>query len=95
MVIEECIDVAAQAPTGLNREHWRFLVITDPEPKRALGAIYRRAFEASVATWRELAAAAGEPEPPVRPTYRELADRIDDRFMQSFFDRRQEFRCLI
>ncbi len=29
-VIERCIDIAVQAPTGLNLEAWRFLVITDP-----------------------------------------------------------------
>ena len=31
-LIERCIDAAVQAPTGLNREAWRFLVLTDPEP---------------------------------------------------------------
>ena len=32
-VIERCIDIATQAPTGLNLEAWRFLVITDPVQK--------------------------------------------------------------
>ncbi len=27
-VIESCIDVATQAPTGLQRESWRFVVVS-------------------------------------------------------------------
>ena len=30
-VIEECIDLALQAPTGAGGEAWRFVVITNPE----------------------------------------------------------------
>ena len=44
-VIEECIDIATQAPTGLPPESWRFLVLTDPAPKQALAALYRSALE--------------------------------------------------
>jgi len=32
-VIEQCIDVAVQAPTGGNRQGWHFMVVTD-EAKR-------------------------------------------------------------
>ena len=39
--IEACIDVAVQAPTGLAGENWRFVVITDPELKAKIAAIYR------------------------------------------------------
>ncbi|MCH2171039.1 nitroreductase family protein [Myxococcota bacterium] len=45
-VIEECIEIATQAPTGLNRESWRFLIITDPKKKAAIARLYRAAFEA-------------------------------------------------
>ncbi len=38
--LEACIDVAVQAPTGLAGENWRFLVVTDPEPKQQVAAIY-------------------------------------------------------
>jgi len=78
-VIEACIDVAAQAPTGLQRESWRFVVVTDDEPKRALGALYRSAFDGMLESWRELPEAAGLTEPPtLRPGYRELADRLHE-----------------
>ena len=38
--IEACIDVAVQAPTGVAGENWRFLVITEPEPKAKIAEIY-------------------------------------------------------
>ena len=45
-VIEACINVATQAPTGRNAENWRFLVLTDDEPKRRVAELYRRATDA-------------------------------------------------
>ena len=44
-VIEAAIDVAVQAPTGVRAENWRFLVLTEPEPKQAVAALYRAAFD--------------------------------------------------
>lgn len=41
-VILDCIDIAQQAPTGSNRQGWRFVVVTDPDKRRALADIYRR-----------------------------------------------------
>lgn len=40
-VVEHCIDVALQAPTGSNRQGWQWLVVTDPELKKGLADIYR------------------------------------------------------
>ena len=42
-VLLECLQLAVQAPTGSNRQGWRWLVIRDPEKKEALADIYRRA----------------------------------------------------
>ena len=42
-VLLECLQLAIQAPTGSNRQGWRWLVIRDPEKKEALAEIYRRA----------------------------------------------------
>ncbi len=44
-VIEECLEIAVQAPTGSNRQPWSFLVLTDPEPKRIAGDAYRKGFQ--------------------------------------------------
>ncbi len=35
-LIEECLRVAASAPSGANRQPWRFVVVTSPETKRRL-----------------------------------------------------------
>ena len=29
-LIRECLEYAVQAPTGSNRQGWRFVVVTDP-----------------------------------------------------------------
>src|SRR5438309_9298850 len=43
-VIRECLEIALQAPTGSNAQHWHFIVVTDAEKRKALGEIYKRAF---------------------------------------------------
>ncbi len=45
-VIERCIEIALQAPSGSNRQGWRFLVVTDPAKRQAIGDYYRKSFEA-------------------------------------------------
>ncbi|GAA2365143.1 nitroreductase family protein [Streptomyces cuspidosporus] len=42
-LIEECVDLAVQAPTGRNRQRWHFLVVTEPEQRRAVADIFLRA----------------------------------------------------
>jgi len=42
-LIEECVDLATQAPTGRNRQRWHFLVVTDTAQRAAVADIYRRA----------------------------------------------------
>ena len=39
----ECLQLAVQAPTGSNRQSWRWMVVRDPEKKEALAEMYRRA----------------------------------------------------
>jgi len=40
-----CIRAATQGPSGGNIQPWQFLVVTDPDTKRALGEVYRRAYD--------------------------------------------------
>lgn len=42
-VLLDCLQLAVQAPTGSNRQGWRWLVVRDPATKEALADIYRRA----------------------------------------------------
>lgn len=44
-LIQECIDIAIQAPTGSNLQGWSFVVVTDPAKKKALADLYRKGFE--------------------------------------------------
>ena len=43
-LIQRCLEIAIQAPTGSNSQGWHFLVITDSAKKLALAELYRRAF---------------------------------------------------
>jgi len=43
--IRTCLQAAQQAPSGGNIQPWQFLVLTDPETKRTIGDIYRRAYD--------------------------------------------------
>ena len=43
-VLEECLRIAIQAPTGGNRQGWRFIVVQDAEKRRQIGNIYKRSF---------------------------------------------------
>ena len=67
-LIEECIDLATQAPTGIAAENWRFLVIASPERKRAIADLYRRALA-------HFETARGE---AAKPSQRALADRLHE-----------------
>ena len=48
-VLEECVALAQQAPSGVNRQDWHFVIVTDAERRRALGELYRRFGETYVA----------------------------------------------
>ncbi len=54
-VIEECLRLAIQAPTGSNSQGWRWVVVTDPDKRAALADIYRKGFY----PYLEMQAAAG------------------------------------
>jgi nitroreductase len=41
-LLEECFDLALQAPTGGNAQGWHFVVVTDPERKRGIADLYRK-----------------------------------------------------
>lgn len=75
-LIEECIDLAAQAPTGAKREAWRFLVVTDAERKAALGALYLRAFEGYAARRSDRAQAGASSGSRARTAQRSLAENL-------------------
>ena len=80
-LLEECLRLAVQAPTGGNRQGWHFVVVTDPEKKRRIGEWYRD-------SWHRYAAAgrprydAGDPRagqlPRVVTSAQYLADHMGE-----------------
>jgi nitroreductase len=40
-----CLRAAVQGPSGGNIQPWQFVVVTDPDLKRAVGEVYRRAYD--------------------------------------------------
>jgi nitroreductase len=80
--IEACLRAAQQAPSGGNVQPQQYVVITDPDVKSALGALYQRAYhryeqalpgeaafddEAKAAAWRR-----------TRDASRHLADHLGE-----------------
>lgn len=43
-VLDECFQLAQQAPTGSNRQGWGFVVVTDPAKRLALAELYRKSW---------------------------------------------------
>src|SRR5262245_11828599 len=44
-IIEQCLEIAIQAPSGSDRQNWHFVVITDPALRAGLAELYRKAFD--------------------------------------------------
>jgi len=44
-VVERCVEIALQAPTGSNRQGWHFVFVDDPAKRQALADLYGRGFD--------------------------------------------------
>jgi nitroreductase len=51
--IQQCIDIALQAPNGRNRGRYHFIVVTDPTKRASLAELYRKAATPYFASTRE------------------------------------------
>lgn len=72
-LIRECLEIALQAPTGGNAQDWHFVVLTEPERRKALADIYRRSFD----LYRTEPGAAGnifQDDPQRAPQQRRVMD---------------------
>ena len=43
-VVEECLELALQAPSGSNTQGWHWVIVTDADKRAALADLYRRVF---------------------------------------------------
>lgn len=79
-VIEECLQLALQAPTGSNAQGWQWLFVTDPAKKKALADIYAANFtvyrQFAAATTYEQGDLRGEQQNRVTDSAQYLADNF-------------------
>src|SRR5437764_10360259 len=57
-LIRQIIDAGLCAPTGGDVQNWRFIVVKDPEVKKKLQAVYKRALDVVITRYRS------NPPPP-------------------------------
>lgn len=55
-VVQRCIEIACQSPTGGNVQHWRWIVVDDPGKRAALAELYNRSAKPYLASGRQTAA---------------------------------------
>jgi nitroreductase len=83
-LIEECLELAQQAPSGGNQQGWSFVIVTDPNKRRALGALYKQGWDVyleSISVRVSSEAPIGMPRREVLRVYRSaqyLADHMGD-----------------
>jgi nitroreductase len=73
-LIQECLELAAQAPTGSNAQGWHFVVVTDPEKRRALADLYRQGFEIFYGDPEGVLAGMPQDDPDYLVTQRRVID---------------------
>ncbi len=69
-VIERCIAIALQAPTGSNQQGWHFVVVTDAATRKGLADLYRKAFDLYVNAPESMRPSIGENDPRFAQTQR-------------------------
>ena len=59
-IIEECLEIATQAPTGGNSQGWHFVVVSDVDKRARIGELYRESFYIYAQSDREQGATRGK-----------------------------------
>jgi nitroreductase len=72
-VIEECIEIALQAPSGSNRQGWHFIVVTDAAKRKAIADIYRELFTAYANAGPQVEYPDDDPRAAQQPRVRDSA----------------------
>ncbi len=75
-LIDECIEIATQAPTGTNAQNWSFVVVTDPAKRAAIADFYRRGGEIMSGQGYPPPLPAGDPREHVMPKVMESASYL-------------------
>jgi nitroreductase len=76
-VLARCLEAASWAPSGSNRQSWRFVVLRSPEVRAVLGPAYRRG-------WEEMAGVYGAAPDPSDDSRRARLLRTMRHFVEHF-----------
>jgi nitroreductase len=79
-ILRTCLEAATWAPSGSNRQAWRFLVLRSPEVRALLGTAYRQGWDEKAAQIRSADPAPDDDSPRARMV----------RSMQHFVDHIEE-----
>ena len=77
-LIDECIDVALQAPTGTNAQNWSFVVVSDAAKKAAIADFYRQGMAAMAGSGYPPPLPEGDPREHVMPKVMDSAMYLGD-----------------
>jgi nitroreductase len=77
-VVEECLRLAIQAPTGGNSQGWRWIVVTDADKRAAIAEAYRTSWGPYVAASRANTAPGNEQQQRVISSADHLADHLHE-----------------
>jgi nitroreductase len=78
-VIRDCLELTLQAPTGSNKQGWRWMVVTDVDKRKALADIYRAGAGTYLQDSEKKAVAAGQAQDSrVYSSAQYLADHLQD-----------------
>jgi len=58
-LVEHCLRIAFQAPTGVNAQNWGWVVVGDPAIKKQVAELYRQGLKETESSWGEQFSASG------------------------------------
>jgi nitroreductase len=76
-VLERCLEIAIQAPSGSDRQKWHFVIIADPDLRAGVAELYRRSF-AEYAQSVPGGGQGGAPITPLRDSSNYLAEHFHE-----------------
>lgn len=79
-IVEECLQIALQAPTGSNSQGWQFVFVEDPSKKQAIADIYARNFQKYAGAAASDRYRPGDPRHDQRDAVRSSAEHLVENF---------------
>lgn len=73
-LVDECLELAVQAPTGSNAQGWHFVVVTDEHKRARLGELYTAGFDSVYGDREEAASGLPSDDPEYVATTRRVID---------------------